>query len=75
MPSISEIIEYMNNDVEIQFLQECTTRVKDKKRPKETEVSFVTNSVDCNELARGDKTGIVIWVSREKFNKAVSNLR
>ena len=74
MPSLSQIIEHMNNDVELQFLQQCTTKMKDKKRPKETEISFVTQAVDCNELARGDKTGLVVWVSREKYNKAISEL-
>lgn len=74
MPKLSQIIDKMDDDVEVQFLQQCTTRIKDKKRPKETEISFVTQAIDCNEFARGDKTGIVIWVSRDKYNKAIIEL-
>lgn len=74
MPTISEILQEMDNEADIQFLQQCITKFKDKKRPVETEISFVTQAVNCNELMNGDKTGIVIWVSREKYNKAISNL-
>lgn len=74
MADLSDILKEMDNNVKLQFLQDSVVQIKDKKRTKDTEITFATCEVDCNEFARGDKTGMVIWFSREEFNAAVAKL-
>ena len=74
MPSLSELLIEIEDDVKVQFLGECQVKVQDKKRTADTEITFATNEVNCNDFFRGDKVGIVIWASRTKYNNAMRKL-
>ena len=49
-------------------------KVADKKRTNDTEITFATCEVDCNSFGRGNKAGIVIWVGKDEYNKAIQKL-
>lgn len=74
MAVLSDIIKEMGNNVNVQFLTECSVDIKNKKKTQDTEITFATNEVDCNTFLNGDKVGMVIWFSREDYNSAVTKL-
>ena len=74
MAKLSDILKEMGDDVRVQFLSQSVVDVKDKKRTKDTEITFATAEVDCNSFARGNKSGIVIWVDNDKYNAAIEKL-
>ena len=74
MAKLSDILKEMGDEVKVQFLSQSVVSVKDKKRTKDTEITFATNEVDCNSFFRGNKSGIVIWVDNDKYNEAIEKL-
>lgn len=74
MAKLSDIIAEMNDDVKVQFLHEPVVKVADKKRTADTEITFATGEVDCNSFYEGKKVGIVVWVDRDEYNKAITKL-
>ena len=74
MAKLSDILKEMGDEVKVQFLSQSVVSVKDKKRTKDTEVTFATNEVDCNSFGMGNKSGIVIWVDNDKYNEAIEKL-
>lgn len=74
MAKLSDILKEMNDDFRVQFLPQSVVKVADKKRTKYTEITFATEEVDCNSFARGNKSGIVIWVDNDKYNTAIEKL-
>jgi len=73
MAKLSDILNEMNNECTVQFLNSSVVNVVDKKRTKDTELTFATSEITCNSFD-GDKVGIVVWLSRDKYNDAVKNL-
>lgn len=75
MAHIADILKEMKADILVQFLNECTVKVVDKKRTADTEITFATNTINCNEFySDTDKTGIVLWVSKKEYNEVISKL-
>lgn len=74
MAKLSDILREMGDDLRVQFLSESVVKVTDKKRTKDTEITFATAEVDCNSFGRGNKSGIVIWVDNDKYNAAIEKL-
>lgn len=74
MAKLSDILKEMKDDVNVQFLSQSVVKVVDKKRTNDTEITFATGEVDCNSFGRGSKSGIVIWVDNDKYNKAIKKL-
>lgn len=74
MPKLSEIINEMQDDVKVQFLNESMVSIKDKKRTSDTEITFATSEVDANEWCNDKKTAVIVWVDKEKYNQAIINL-
>lgn len=75
MASIAEAITEVFNKGKlhgVQYLEQSMVKSKDKKIPHEhTEVTFVTEMADTNELCKiGDKLAVIVWVDREEFRKA-----
>lgn len=67
-------------DIKFQYLHQCVTnvrtveRVGKKRVPRHTLVTFATQECEpSNFLGRGemDQVGIVVWIPREDYNKAV----
>lgn len=67
-----ELLSCVGNDnIEFQRLGDCLTSIKEKKRDKCTELSFVTQAITPTEVAMGSgKIGLVVWVDREIMAKA-----
>ncbi len=68
--SLSKILSKIEDNVKVQFLAESLVNIKDKKRTKDTEITFATQEVDCNSWINGRKTAIVVWVDIDEFNEA-----
>lgn len=73
MAKLSEIIAELNDDVTVQFLNQSMVSIKDKKRTKDTEITFATKVISANDFD-GDETALIVWVSKSKFNNAIKNL-
>ena len=67
-----ELLSCVGNDnLEFQKLGDCLTSVKEKKRDKCTELSFVTQAITPTEVAIGTgKIGLVVWVDQDVMSKA-----
>lgn len=74
MATLSDILAEMNDEAKVQFLSESLVNIKDKKRTKDTEVTFATNEVSCDTFFKGNKTGMVIWFDTDEYNKAITKL-
>ena len=57
--------------VVVQGLMSSLTGATNRKKPKATELSFLTDQVTVSEIVRHDmpKIGIVIWIPRELLPK------
>lgn len=77
MSGIVELLTEIGNEkIEHQQISKCMTGVKDKKRDKCTEISFVTDAITANDVMRGgEKVGIVIWVSRNDYSNAFEKIK
>ncbi len=71
--SLSKILSKIEGNVKVQFLAESLVNIKDKKRTKDTEITFATQEVDCDSWFNGGKTAIVVWVDIDEFNEAKNN--
>lgn len=67
-----ELLSCVGNDnLEFQKLHDCLTSVKEKKRDKCTELSFLTQAITPNDVAMGTgKIGLVVWVDQDVMSKA-----
>ncbi len=75
MAKLTDILKEIGDEsITLQFLGDSTINIKDKKRTKDTEITFATSAVDCNSFIGGDKAGIVLWVDKNEYNSAVAKL-
>lgn len=67
-----ELLSCVGNDnIEFQKLGDCLTSVKEKKRYKCTELSFLTQAITPTEIAIGTgKVGLIVWVDQDVISKA-----
>jgi len=70
--SLSKAIAEIEENVTVQYLSTALVSIKDKKRTKDTEITFSTNEVNTNSWMNGNKTAIIIWVDIDEFNKAIT---
>lgn len=72
MTGLVELLACVGNDnIEFQKLHDCLTSVKEKKRDKCTELSFLTQAITPNDVAMGSgKIGLVVWVDQDVMSKA-----
>lgn len=73
MAKLSDILSKMNDECNVQFLNSSMVSVVDKKKTKDTEITFATTEITCNSFD-GDKVGIVVWLSRDKYNETVKSI-
>lgn len=60
----------------VQFLRECLTGAKDKKREAACELSFLTKEITTNNVVNNDgKVGFILWVDREELAKIEMRLK
>lgn len=75
MAKLTDILKKIGDEsITLQFLGDSTVNIKDKKRTKDTEITFATSVVDCNSFIDGGKAGIVLWVDKNEYNSAVAKL-
>lgn len=69
-----ELLKSVGEDnLMVQFVNTSFLSAKDKKRTKDTEITFATAEINSTELCNETgKVGIVVWVDREDYNKAIS---
>ena len=70
--SLSKAIAEIEENVTVQYLSTALVSIKDKKRTKDTEITFSTNEVNAKSWMNGNKTAIIIWVDIDEFNKAIT---
>lgn len=73
---ITKLISEIGDDnVNLQFLTNCMTGIKGKKG-RESSVTFLTDAITPNDVAaNAGRVGVILWIERDSFNSAVSNLR
>ncbi|AUR83638.1 hypothetical protein NVP1038O_28 [Vibrio phage 1.038.O._10N.286.51.C2] len=75
MPKLSDVLSKIEENVSVQFLSQSLVKCVDKKRTKDTEVTFATADNDTNGiLSSSGKEAIIVWVDRGEFNRAMSEL-
>ena len=75
--TLTEILTAIGDDsITVQFLNESTILVKDKKRTKDTEITFCTNQTNAANFLSGslEKLGIIIWIDRSDWDESVAKL-
>lgn len=72
--SLSKAISKIESNVTVQYLSTSLVNIKDKKRTKDTEITFATGEVTTDSWINGDKTALIVWVDRNEFNKAISEV-
>jgi len=70
--SLSKALAEIEENVTVQYLSTAFVSIKDKKRTKDTEITFATNEVNTDSWMNGKKTAIIIWVDIDEFNKAIT---
>jgi len=70
--SLSKALAEIEENVTVQYLSTALVSIKDKKRTKDTEITFATDEVDADSWLKGKKTAIIIWVDIDEFNKAIA---
>ena len=70
--SLSKAIAEIEENVVVQYLSTALVSIKDKKRTKDTEITFSTNEVNAKSWMNGNKTAIIVWVDIDEFNKAIT---
>lgn len=72
---IEQITQMLNAPgVKQQMLHECLVGAEYKSRQKLTEVTFATRCCDVMDAMEArNKVGIILWVPREEFDKAVKS--
>ncbi|AUR89606.1 hypothetical protein NVP1127O_14 [Vibrio phage 1.127.O._10N.286.52.E12] len=75
MAKLSDVLSKIEDNVSVQFLSQSLVKCEDKKRTKDTEVTFATAENDTNGiLSNSGKEAIIVWVDREQFNSAMNEL-
>ena len=69
--NLLELIEKVGVDnISVQAIQSSMVKCADKKRTKDTEITIATNEINSTEIfSNTGKVGIVMWISREDYNK------
>lgn len=65
---LSELVEYIGDDnITVQRVDNYI-ELKDNKKLKNTEITFVTNEVTTDQLVRGTqkKHGLIIWLPMDR---------
>lgn len=77
MAGLVEVLTIIGDEnISHQQLGGCITSVKDKKRDKCTEISFVTDAITTTEIARRTgKVGIVIWIDRDQYQRVFDKIK
>ena len=70
--SLSKALAEIENNVTVQYLSNSIVNIKDKKRSRDTEITFATNEVNTDSWIKGNKTAIIVWVDRDEYNSAIS---
>ena len=70
--SLSKALAEIEDNVTVQYLSTAFVGIKDKKRTKDTEITFATNEVNADSWVKGGKTAIIVWVDIEEFNAAIT---
>lgn len=69
--SLSKALAKIEENVTVQYLSTSLVSIKDKKRTKDTEITFATNEVTADSWFKDEKTAIIVWVDRNEFNEAI----
>jgi hypothetical protein len=69
--SLSKALAEIEENVTVQYLSTSIVNIKDKKRTKDTEITFATDEVTCDSWMNGKKTAIIVWVDIDQFNAAI----
>ena len=69
--SLSKALAEIEENVTVQYLSTSLVNIKDKKRTKDTEITFATGEVTCDSWMNGKKTAIIVWVDIDEFNAAI----
>lgn len=72
--SLSKILAEIEENVTVQQLSASLVSIKDKKRAKDTEITFATNEVDTQSWMKGRKTALIVWVDIDEYNAATNKL-
>lgn len=65
------LIQALTEDkANLQFLHECMSNIKQKKRPACSEVSFVTDAITPSDVMKGSgMVGYILWVPRDELRR------
>lgn len=75
MAKLSEIIGKIEENVNVQFLSASLVKSVDKKKTKDTEVTFATTENNTNGIySNQGKEAIIVWVDRDEFNNAMNDI-
>lgn len=56
--------------IKFQYLYDCMVNIKEKKREKCSEISFMTKEITPNDVVNGEgKIGIIIWLEPDYINE------
>ena len=71
---IIELLENIGEDnLRLQYVNNSFLTSKDKKRTKDTEITFATSEINTTQLCSNTgKVGIIVWVDREDYNNSLS---
>lgn len=61
------------NKANLQFLQECMSNIKQKRRPVCSEVSFLTDAITPSDVMKSTgMVGYILWVPRDELRRIES---
>lgn len=64
---LTQLINYVGNDVGVQFLNQCITDIKSTKSSG-AKVTFATDAITPNDVALDcGRIGVIVWIPREKW--------
>lgn len=70
MGILSQLSEIGEDKINVQFVSNAMISAKDKKRTKDTEITFATNETNTNELINNTgKVGVILWLNREDVER------
>ena len=69
--SLSKALAEIEENVTVQYLSTALVNIKDKKKTKDTEITFATSEVNTQSWMTGKKTAIIVWVDIDEFNEAI----